>query len=68
MTPKQRKAMMAKMHKLENYLQHARTQPIPISKKEDQLLLMKSKLGMEHNFTNDDYHRVQFLQGKRKYY
>ena len=61
-----RKAMFVKMKKLENFLEHARTQEVPISKKEDQLLLLKSKLGMESDFTSDDFHRVQFLKGKRK--
>ena len=46
--------MFAKMNKLENYLEHARTQEIPISAKEDQLLRLKLKLKQPLNADQED--------------
>jgi len=51
-----------KMNKLENYLKHARTQEIPISKKEDQLLRMKKKLGLTGKMNNDELRRLEQLK------
>jgi len=39
-------ADILKEKKLSNYLEHARTQEIPISKKETQLFNLRKKLGM----------------------
>ena len=61
-----RKAMFVKMKKLENFLEHARTQEVPISKKEDQLLRLKAKLGLTDKLDRSELHRLEFLQGKRE--
>jgi hypothetical protein len=55
-----RKAMFAKARKLENFLEHARTQEVPISRKEDQLIRLKKKLG--ENLDRDQEQRFEQLQ------
>jgi len=64
MKDSQRKAMFAKMRKLEKYLEHARTQQVPISAKENQLIRMKGKLGLTHELSNDDKKTLEQLKMK----